>query len=387
MTVARGRREPTLVLQRRGSLRSWSVLAATVVVFAALAGSMLTARPIVAQERPAEAEPLAQTPLVRAEQLPAPVHSAEFREGVALGLHFVDEETTYAPYLWEIALTGADSVSLVFAWTQQDVRATTIAPTPNTPSDAALRRAIRDAKSLGLDVMILPILQLQTRAQGEWRGTLAPDDVDAWFAAYGAFIGHYAALAQEEGVALMSVGSELGSMERYEQRWRGLIAQVREAFSGELTYSANWDHYFNTPFWDALDIAGLTAYYELAEAANSVTTVQGLVEAWTPFVESLRAFALGVGLPVILTEVGYVSQLGAAAAPWDYTSTGAPDLAAQLELYAALYLAWYDEDWLGGVFVWNWFGDGGSSDNGYTPRLKPAEQVLRHWYGGAVSGE
>jgi hypothetical protein len=36
---------------------------------------------------------------------------------------------------------------------------------------------------------------------------------------------------------------------------------------------------------------------------------------------------------------------------------------------------------VGGVFVWNWFGDGGAMDNGYTPRNKPAEQLLRWWFG------
>jgi hypothetical protein len=87
------------------------------------------------------------------------------------------------------------------------------------------------------------------------------------------------------------------------------------------------------------------------------------------------------GRPVVLTEVGYPSQAIAARHPWDYTRAGKVDLAAQERLYRALYLAWSEVPELGGVYIWNWFGDGGGGDNGYTPRGKPSEKVIRHWFG------
>ena len=36
-----------------------------------------------------------------------------------------------------------------------------------------------------------------------------------------------------------------------------------------------------------------------------------------------------------------------------------------------------------GLYLWNWFGKGGASDGGYSPRNKPSGQVLAHWYKGS----
>lgn len=321
----------------------------------------------------------------RGQELPAPQHGDGFHEGVSVGMYFEDESTTYLPYLWELANAGASTVSLVIEWIQDDVRATSLRPLQRTPSDETLRRTIREARSLGLDVMLLPIVRLETRGDGDWRGRLDPSDIDAWFASYTEFMLRYAALASDEGVVIFSVGSELGSMERYDEAWRTIIQRVRQVYGGTLTYSANWDNYFNTPFWDAVDVIGLTAYYELAEHGET-PTVEQLVAAWEPFVRSLESFVAQADQPVVLTEVGYVSQAGAAAAPWNYGTRDTVDLVAQRDLYTALYLAWYDEDWLDGLFLWNWFGDGGSDDSGYTPRLKPSSEIVRHWYRADVSG-
>ena len=320
-------------------------------------------------------------------ELPEPAQDSAFVEGVALGLYFEDEGRSYLSYFWEIAQTGADTVSLVLSWHQHSVRSTELRREPATPSDDELRRAIQDAQSVGLDVMLLPILRLETREDGEWRGVLRPDDRMEWFLSYSEFILHYARLAAEEGVSLYSVGSELGSMEEAETEWRNLIAEVRTVFPGRLTYSANWDHYQRTPFWDALDLVGTTGYHELSSQGETNPTLDELTGAWTPILADLREFAESVEREVLITEIGYVSQTGAAYHPWDYTATGPVDLGAQRDLYEAFYRSVNGAEWLGGVAFWTWFGDGGSSDDGYTPRGKPAEQVVRRWFGAELSGD
>lgn len=319
-----------------------------------------------------------------ASELPPPSHEPGFVEGVALGLYFRDDGRSYVSYFWEMAQAGANTVTLVISWHQSDVTATTLVPEPTTPSDEEVRRAIQSARSLGLDVALLPIVRLETRGDGEWRGVIEPSDTSAWFESYTEFISHYAAIASDEEVSLFSVGSELGSMEQHEGEWREVIATVRREFDGRVTYSANWDHYHRTPFWDALDVAGTTGYHELADNAEANPSVEQLVERWAPIVDELAAFSANAGRDVLITEVGYVSQTGAAHHPWDYTTTGAVDLAAQRDLYEALFLAMNGHEWLAGVTLWTWFGDGGSSDDGYTPRGKPAEQVLRHWFRATV---
>jgi hypothetical protein len=324
----------------------------------------------------------------------APVASAEvspansaFADGIALGLHFEDSGRGYEGYLWEIARTGAGHVSIVIQWSMTDIRASEVRRhSLFTPTDEDVIRVIRQAKAFGLEVTLFPILWIEERADGEWRGRLAPEDPAAWFASYRSFVLHYAAIAAAEGVWALSVGSELGSMEIWETQWRALISSCREVFAGPLLYSANWDHAERTPFWDALDFIGVTGYYELATEEDPEPGVEPLSRAWRPIIEQLRVLSEEHERPLLITEVGYVAQRIAAARPWDYTVDGDIDLGAQYEAFVALTHAWNQEPFLAGVFVWNWFGDGGSQDNGYTPRNKPSEQVLRRWFGGSMSG-
>lgn len=314
--------------------------------------------------------------------LPAPPVRPEVAQGVALGLHFQDPEASYEGYLWEIARTGADSVSLIVSWSQADIHATELAPRAGeTPPDEGVRRAITAAHKMGLKVLLFPIIMIERRGPGEWRGKLAPSDRERWYSSYRGFLLHYATMAAETGAEQLSVGSELGTMQLDGDRWRAMIGEVRSLYSGRLLYSANWDDYESVPFWRDLDAVGVTGYYELVRSGTETPAVAALVSAWQPIVADLRRLSGQVGRPVVLTEVGYPSQAIAARHPWDYTRAGRVDLAAQERLYRALYLAWSEIPELGGVYIWNWFGDGGGIDNGYTPRGKPSEKVIRHWFG------
>jgi hypothetical protein len=314
--------------------------------------------------------------------LPTPPTRPEVAQGVALGLHFQDPEASYEGYLWEIARTGADTVSLVVSWSQVDIRATELAPRAGeTPPDEGVRRAIISAHKMGLKVLLFPIIMVEQRGRGEWRGKLAPTDRDRWYASYRRFLLHYATIAAECGAEQLSVGSELGSMQVDAERWRGLIGEVRAVYGGRLIYSANWDDYDSVPFWRELDAVGVTGYYELVRSGTETPAVAALVNAWQPIVADLRRLSAQVERPVVLTEVGYTAQSIAARHPWDYTRAGKVDLGAQERLYRALYLAWSEVPELGGLYIWNWFGDGGGGDNGYTPRGKPSEKVIRHWFG------
>ena len=317
-----------------------------------------------------------------AQLLPPAPDRPDVTQGVALGLHFQDPEASYEGYLWEIARTGADTVSLVVSWSQEDVRATSLAPKPGeTPPDEGVRRAIASAHALGLRVLLFPIIMVERRAEGEWRGKLQPSDRERWYASYRDFVLHYADIAAATGAEQFSVGSELGTMQVDGARWRALIAAVRGRFSGRLIYRANWDDYEGVPFWSDLVAVGVTGYYELVKSGTQTPAVEQLVAAWQPLIANLRRVSARTSRKIVITEVGYTSQSIAARHPWDYTRGGAVDLAAQERLYRALYLAWSEVPELGGLYLWNWFGDGGGGDNGYTPRGKPAERVVRHWFG------
>jgi hypothetical protein len=301
--------------------------------------------------------------------------------GVALGLFSADPSFDYRPLLEEIKETGATHVSIAWVWWQDDLRATEIKRVPAwSATDAQIVASIRAARELGLEVMAFPIVRLiRTERKDEWRGKIAPTDEDAWWDSYGGMILEAARLAKKGGAKRLSIGSELLSRERMRARWVKVIERVRvEAPELELLYSANWDHYQEVSFWDLVDVVGLTAYFELTRSHEA--EVLDLTLAWIGIREVLREFSERIGRKLVITEIGYPSLDGAVVWPWDETRKSTIDLEEQRRAYEAFARSWSDSSFLGGVFWWNWFGFGGSDDGNYTPRKKPAAEVIRAWY-------
>ncbi|MBZ0236934.1 MAG: hypothetical protein K8M05_31690 [Deltaproteobacteria bacterium] len=279
----------------------------------------------------------------------------------------------------EIAALGATDVAIVVAWSQRDVHSVRVARGAVTVADDVLAAALDHAAARGLRVTLFPILVLERTAPGQWRGTLAPRDVDAWWTSYEAFIVAHARLAAAHGTAALVIGSELGSTEGWRDRWYHLISRVEKLYDGALLYSANWDHFEHVSFAARLDALGVTGYFELTRDRDA--SVDALAAAWAKPRAALLAAAKRRGLPLWLTEVGYPSVDGGATAPWDYTRDAPVDVEEQRRAFAALARAWGGQP-LEGLFVWEWSGAGGPRDRGYTPRDKPAECVLRAWFGG-----
>lgn len=280
----------------------------------------------------------------------------------------------------EIAELGATHVPLIVSWGQRDVASTSISAGDEATDDDTLRRAVRRAKDNGLEPIVFPILAVRETSDGEWRGTIRPSDVDAWWESYETFILHYAAIAADTDAAGLVIGSELSTTEAWKDRWYHLASRVEKVFDGDLIYSANWDHYRGVSFWRRVDYIGVTGYFELTDDDDA--SIKTLQKAWKPIRKELVKFADEQGKPLWITEVGYTSVDGTATRPWDYTRSGDTDHEEQRRCYRAFVKAWNNEETLGGVFFWNWFGEGGDDDRGYTPKGKPAEKVLRRWFGG-----
>lgn len=285
--------------------------------------------------------------------------------GVALGLFASDPSWDYGPMLDEIAAHGATDALLSVPWVQDDVHAATLAPQPGqSPSDDALRRTIAQAQDRGLRVSLMPVVRLRTRAPGAWRGALDPADRDAWFAAYGALLLDHARLAEALGVTRLVVGSELTSLEGDVERWEALVGDVRAETGATLTWSANWDAFDRSPLWPLLDEVGVSAWFAPADG-------------WAAPRRRLSAVKAATGKPVLFTEVGYPARATAAERPWDHAGSAPLDLGLQASLVRSLFREFADDNVVDGMFVWNWFGEGGASAADYTPRGRPAAGVIK----------
>lgn len=333
--------------------------------------------PCPAPAAPPAASPTAASPSAN----PA---RATFQRGVALGLFSEDPLFSYRDLLREIAALSATHVELVVAYYQRDGESTEITSHPRfTAPDAAVARAIKDAHAAGLKVLLFPILRLSDPRPGEWRGTLRPRDRAAWWRSYRQVLLRVARLAAREHAAGLSVGSELSTLDTDRAPWADLVAEVRRVFPGPLTYSGNWDHYAQVALYDLVDLAGVCGYFSLIDAkAPPLPAVEALAARWQALRTELLAFSARVRRPLLFTEVGYLSQVGAAAWPWDEGAEKPVDLEEQRRAYAAFTATWRDEPALAGVYFWNWYGWGGPTSGGYTPRNKPAALEIRRYFRG-----
>ena len=318
-----------------------------------------------------------------APRLTIPAESASgapAQRGIALGLYSEDPDWSYVDMLDEMRAVGATHAAIVVPWYMKTFRDAEIFAHPRfTVPMRTIKRTIKDARDRGMEIFLFPILRLEDQSHGNWRGTLKPRDREAFYANYEEFILRFARLAEQLKIPMLSIGSEFSSLEGDEAKWRQIIARVRKAYRGKLTYSANWDHYESVRFFDALDYAGVTGYFELADEGDD-PSVEALVEAWRNAYQDLMRWQNRIKKPLLLTEVGYLSQRDAAAWPWKEGADNPLDLEIQRRCYEAFRRVWNRESRLAGAYFWNWFGWGGPTSKEYTPRNKPAAREVAKWY-------
>jgi len=230
-----------------------------------------------------------------------------------------------------------------------------------------------------------------------WRGSVMTKNDSDWDTLsknYTNFIMDYARLADSLNVEIFCIGTEMKAMALKKPRyWDELIKQVRDVYSGKLTYAANWDSYDNIQFWDKLDYIGIDAYFPLGDEQSP--DIASLLKRWQPYKTTIKNLAKKYDKPVLFTEWGYESENYAAEMPWNADGremgNGRPENnqhlnnGAQVNLYEATFQAFWNEPWFAGVFVWRWSPPGelnrGIPTYNYSPKGKPAEQTLKKWFG------
>lgn len=255
---------------------------------------------------------------------------------------------------------------------------------PFPENTEAVREAIRDAHRLGLRVLLVPHLWVET---GGWRALIDPGDDAAWerwAASYERFLLHWADVAQAGDVEMLSVGVELRSWvtTRRAASFQRIVERVRARYRGLLTYSANWDDVANTTVLGDLDVIGVNAFYPLTDREGA--TEEQLLDGGRKVASQLRELAEVWRKPVVLTEMGYTNRADPALRPWEWPDgmiNVRLDQEAQARAYRALLAPLADEPWCAGFFVWRTYADPGDvsqeAEWGYSPRGKLAELVLR----------
>jgi len=273
----------------------------------------------------------------------------------------------------------------------------------------------RAARRGGLDVVLVLRVALDhafERNKFFWHGMIMPssdEEVTEWFDRYSRFVLQWARAAEEEGIEVLAIGSELNSMtstvlvdelpaleeywsneekverekakvldhreaiegkqiwvrgnEEYEglepylddrarshtlwaekvsfldeadpvasvnsrrrllaSRWAELIEQVREVYTGSLTYAANFDQFESVGFWNELDLISINAYFplrkrDLPESSDSAR-VPLFTARWKNILQTIDAVRIQQGVPdhrVLFTELGYTRRANSTIEPW-----------------------------------------------------------------------
>ncbi|HEY5908952.1 MAG TPA: hypothetical protein VIZ31_12975 [Vicinamibacteria bacterium] len=321
---------------------------------------------------------------------------ASFRRLAELGVDWVSIHT------WDPLQRGVDSPD----WAEP--RRPLVIPN--------LKDLVRNAHAVGIKVMVKPHLEMRgyeptdeerrvlrgpdeaarqklyarIRADWEARPRVWHNDIEmktesdwrAWFSRYEAYVLSYVDQAVAAGADAFCVGRETDKAAiAREGDWRRLIRQVRDRFRGPLTYSANFDGYQRIPFWDALDVVGISAYFPLSTAG--APSSEELAAGWERIMAPLESFARRQNRRVVFTEVGYPALATAAQRPWE-ENAGAADVWLQSRLYEAALQAVAKRPFLAGSFFWLWEGTSRPPfrDSSFSIQDKPAAFVMARWYGG-----
>ncbi|MBE0635228.1 hypothetical protein IH601_04465, partial [Candidatus Bipolaricaulota bacterium] len=317
-------------------------------------------------------------------------------EGIFTGVSFgamwwpsFDEDlVTYN--LYRLLDVGCNSIILIVDWYVDTYTDPTIEPwyrdRPGFPDtnwfyptlyDHEVRYVIETAHSLGLTVMLkLHVETLDWMETGIGRFGLHPrsERWDELFESYLAYADHYAEMCEELGVEILCLGCEMESMTHAatdglsdpDRRWRELIADVRETYSGELTYSCavmgSWTRPFSSPgkvtFWDALDYIGVELYRGLSNTLEPTLEQlkEGVRDTFVRFVEPLvRQY----DRPVLLPELNFMHCDGTNMSPYspDNPPTTTCDYQEHADCYEAV-LSVVEEisqtnEYLKGIYWWS----------------------------------
>ena len=293
--------------------------------------------------------------------------------GVSLGLFASDPLWNYEPLIIEISELGVEQLLIAIPLKQSSDKDNN--PILGVPLEV-LHRTIKQAQNSKLKITLMPIVLLEERQMNTWRGKLAPSNPDLWWRNYNSELKRIGFLAQNLQLERLIVGTELCSLEKSSSRWKSLILELRKIYDGQLTYSANWDHYEAISFWEDLDEISLTAYFP-------IDSTHSIEDDWQKFLSEAEEYALTKQRPLLITEYGYPSLSSALREPWNETVKASSDQELQavlVERSTKLLLDEIAKNKRLGVqqaFLWNWFGKGGDSDHGYTLRGKLGEARFR----------
>jgi hypothetical protein len=279
--------------------------------------------------------------------------------------------------------TGARWIEMPILFSQASPTSTQVMVGPSTPTVESVVAGIRAARTLGYHVFVIPLIGII--GPGLWAANIQfssyKQEVE-WFNSFWRVFQPYVWAAQVAGADQLSIGTEEVWLEQFAPAslWNTLIARVRSVFSRIITYDMDWSS-LSRPVqaWmnnSNLSVIGVTEYIPLVDIPKRVDP-KVMFSLWRDKVKrAIDNFAIHVGKPVVISEIGYRNTSDALYHPWDTESpTSPPDPIEQAAAYNAALENVMPDPHIAGIFFWGWDGVGAFKLSG-----QPAVVVLHLWY-------
>lgn len=287
---------------------------------------------------------------------------------------------------------GINWICIAFPVTQHSFTSTEIYyDYKKTITDKDIIFAINRAHDRGIKVCLKPVINCE---DGMWRALIDFPDEDMmgsdkywnkWFESYGAFLCHYAEIAEDTGCEMFCIGCEMNGTERKEKHWRNLIKEVRNIYHGPIVYNINHGRESKVNWLDAIDYIGSSAYYKVGK--KPADSKENMIKVWEKVSTEMEELSKKFNKQIIFMEIGCRSAEGCAMIPWDFVHTEFPwSEEEQADFYDSCLRACHDKDWFAGAFWWDWSieiyntREEAMKDKGFNIHLKKAEEVIKKWY-------
>ena len=248
-----------------------------------------------------------------------------------------------------------------------------------------IRKGIRKIKAKGLRVFLKP--HLAYWGSFSWVGAIEFAEEKQWdifFKSFERFIMDMAELAEEEGVQLFSVGTELKGTAARSSNWLHLIEEVRKRYRGQLTYAANWDEIEKVTFWPKVDLIGVQFYFPLTKTPmNSEAPLPNFEPALVTTLQYLQKLSEHHKKQVLLAEIGYARNQNILMQPWEAGVLSNPKIIElRRSVIEKVTVLTQGLPWLKGLYWWKWMPGQtvDESDSDFAVQDPEVRSVLqKHW--------